>query len=124
MDGILIERPRQVPNLYWQPGQFIGAPISTFWQSKYRPFPNAVLDIDQTLSNARVDCGPDFYKQLINFNGAAKVWMTVQVEYSPVNPLANKQPFEQYLSASPTRMLKSKELSLNLETHISTLIEL
>ena len=30
--------------------------------------------------------------------------MTVQVEYEPVNPLANKQPFEQYLSAAPTRM--------------------
>ena len=32
--------------------------------------------------------------------------MTVQVEYEPVNPMANKQPFEQYLSAAPTRMFK------------------
>ena len=32
--------------------------------------------------------------------------MTVQVEYEPVNPLANKQPFEQYLSAAPTRMFR------------------
>ena len=30
--------------------------------------------------------------------------MTVQVEYEPVNLLANKQPFEQNLSAAPTRM--------------------
>ena len=32
--------------------------------------------------------------------------MTIQVEYEPVNPMANKQPFEQYLSAAPTRMFK------------------
>ena len=32
--------------------------------------------------------------------------MTVQVEYELVNPRANKQPFEQYLSAAPTRMFK------------------
>ena len=34
------------------------------------------------------------------------MWMTVQVEYEPVNPLVNKQPFEQYLSAAPTRIFK------------------
>ena len=32
--------------------------------------------------------------------------MTVQVKYEFVNPLANKQPCEQYLSAAPTRMFK------------------
>ena len=32
--------------------------------------------------------------------------MTVQVEYEPVNPLANKQRFEKYLSAAPTCMFK------------------
>ena len=62
--------------------------------------------LDKALSIARVDCGQDLHKQLIEFGGAAKVWMTVQVEYEPVNPLANKQPFEQYLSAAPTRMFK------------------
>ena len=35
--------------------------------------------------------------------------MTVQVEYEPVNPLGNKQPFEQYLSAAPTRMFRRDE---------------
>ena len=30
--------------------------------------------------------------------------MTFLVEYEPLNPLGNKQPFEQYLSAAPTRM--------------------
>ena len=30
--------------------------------------------------------------------------MTVLVEYEPVNPMANNQPFEQYLNAAPTRM--------------------
>ena len=32
--------------------------------------------------------------------------MTVQVEYKPVNPFANKQPFEQYLSAAATRIFR------------------
>ena len=33
--------------------------------------------------------------------------MTVLVEYEPVNPIAIKQPFDQYLSATPTRIFKS-----------------
>ena len=32
--------------------------------------------------------------------------MTVQVEYEPVNPMVNKQPFEQYLSAALTRIFQ------------------
>ena len=62
--------------------------------------------LDQALSGARLDCGRDLHKQLIEFGGAVKVWMTVQVEYEPVIPLANKQPFKQYLSAAPTRMFR------------------
>ena len=61
-------------------------------------------DLYQALSGTWVDCGRDLHKQLIEFSRAAKVWMTVQVECEPVNSLANKQPFEQYLSAAPTRM--------------------
>ena len=34
------------------------------------------------------------------------MWMTVQFEYEPVNPMANKEPFEQYLSAAATRIFK------------------
>ena len=30
MVGILTERPRQILNLYWQPGQPIGVPVSNF----------------------------------------------------------------------------------------------
>ena len=41
--------------------------------------------------------------------------MTVQVEYEPVNPLVNKQPFEQYLSASPTRMFRRDETTSTFE---------
>ena len=37
------------------------------------------------------------------------MWMTVQVQYEPVNPMANKQPFEQYLSAAPTCVFKRDE---------------
>ena len=94
------ERPRQIPNLYWHPNQPIGAPVSNFRQIKYLPLPNAFPDLDQALSGARLDCGRDLHKQLIEFGGAAKVWMTVQVEYEPINSMANKQPFEQFLSAA------------------------
>ena len=93
MVGILSERPRQVPISYWQPGQPIGAPVSNFRQIKYLPLPNAVPDLYKALSGARLDCKRDIHKQLIELGKAAKVWMTVQVEYEPVNPLANKQPF-------------------------------
>ena len=65
-----------------------------------------MLDLDQALSGAKVDCARDLYKQLIEFGGAAKVWMTVQVEYKPVNLQAIKQPFEQYLSPALTRMFR------------------
>ena len=123
MTGILTERPRQVPNLCWQPNQPIGAPVSTFRQIKYIPLPNAVFDLDQALSGARVDCGRDFHKQLIDVSGAAKVWITVQVEYEPVNPLANQQPFDQYLSAHRLACSNATELSPNFETPISTPLE-
>ena len=109
MAGILSDRPRQVPKIYWQPGQPIGAPVSNFRQITYLPLPNAVPDLDQALSGARLDCGRYLHKQLIEFGGAAKVWMTVQVEYETVNPLTNKQHFEQYLSAVPTRMYRRDE---------------
>ena len=68
-----------------------------------------MLDLDQALSGARVDCARDLHKQLFEFGGAAKVWMTLLVEYEPVNPMANKQPFEQYLCAAPTRIFKRDE---------------
>ena len=106
MAGILTERPRQIPNIYWQPGQPIGVLVSNFRQIKYFPLINAVPDLDQALSGARLDCARDLHKQLIEFGVAAKVWMTVQVEYELVNPLTNKQRFEQYLSAAPTSMFK------------------
>ena len=63
-------------------------------------------DLDQALSGAKLDCGWDLHKQLIEFSKAAKVWMTVQVEYEPINPLVNKQLIEEYLSAAPTRIFK------------------
>ena len=40
--------------------------------------------------------------------------MTVLVEYEPVNLLANKQCFEQYLSAAPTRMFSRDETITSL----------
>ena len=55
---------------------------------------------------AKLDCGLNLHKQLIEIGGAAKVWMTVKVKYEPVNPLAYKQPFEQYVSAAQSLMFK------------------
>ena len=81
MAGILSERPQQIPNIYLQHGQPIGTPVRTFRQIKYIPVSNVEPDLDHALSGARVDCARDFHKQLIEVNGAAKVWMTVQVEY-------------------------------------------
>ena len=106
MPKISNDRPQHIPNLYWQPGHPVGAPVKTFRQIKYLPLPNALLYLDQALSGARLDCAKDHHKQLIEFGGAAKVWMTVQVKYETVNPLVNKQPFEQYLSALPTRIFR------------------
>ena len=57
MVGILTERPRQIPNLHWQSGQPVGAPVRTFCQIKYLPLLNDVPDLDQAYSGARVDCG-------------------------------------------------------------------
>ena len=92
---------------YWAPGQPVGAPVQNFRQIQYLPLPNALPDLDQALSGAWVDCGSDIHKQLIEFGGAAKVWITVQVRYEPAKPDNDKRhAFYQYLSASPTRIFK------------------
>ena len=64
-------------------------------------------DLDKALSGAWLDCGQNLHKQLSEFGDALKVWVTVQVAYEPVKPMANKEPFEQYLSAAPTRIFRS-----------------
>ena len=87
MSRILTDRPRQVPHLYWQPSQPIGAPVSNFRQIKYLPLFIAVPGPDQALTGARVDCKRDLHKQLIEFGGAAKVWIMVEVKYEPINQL-------------------------------------
>ena len=80
-------------------------------------------NLDQALSGARLDCAGDLDKQLIKFGRAGKVWMTIQVVYEPVNPMAKKQPFEQYLSAAPTRMFNAIKQSPHLETPLSAPFE-
>ena len=57
-------------NYYWQPGEHVGALVTTFQQIRYLPLPNAVPDLDQALSGARLDCGKDLHKQLIEYGGA------------------------------------------------------
>ena len=109
---ILTERPRMIPNLYWQPGQPIGVPVSHFRQIKYLPLPNSVPYLEQALSEARLECARDLHKQLFEFGGAAKVWMTVLVKYETVILMANKQPFIQYLNHAPTRIfMREKTIS-------------
>ena len=97
-------RPQHISNLYWQQGQPGSAPVRSFRQIKYLFLPNAAPDLDQARSGAILDGAKDLHKQLIDCNGAAKVWMTLLVEFEPFNHLANKVPFEQYLSAVPTRI--------------------
>ena len=41
--------------------------------------------------------------------------MKVQVEYEPLISLANKQPYEQYLSAAPTRIFRNDKTFTTLE---------
>ena len=79
MAGILTDCFRQVLNFYYQLGQIIGALIRNFRQIKNLPLRNAAPDLDQALFGARLDCGLDLYKQLIEFGEAVKAWMTVQV---------------------------------------------
>ena len=68
-------------------------------------------DVDQALSGARLDCAKDLQNQLIDYGGAAKVWMTLLMEYEQVNLVANKVPFEQYLSFAPIRIFRRDETS-------------
>ena len=73
MHEISTNRPQQNSNLYWQPGHPIDAPVRTFRKIKYLPLPNAVPDLDQALSGARIDCGRDLYQQLNEYGKGAKV---------------------------------------------------
>ena len=92
---------------YWAPTQPVGAPIRIVRQIQYFPLSNALPDLDQALSGDLVDCGSVIYKQVVEFKRAAKVWITVQVRYEPAKPDTNKRvSFDQYLSATPTRLFK------------------
>ena len=66
-------------------------------------------DLDKALSGAWLDCGQDLHKQLCEFGGAVKVWVTVQVANEPVKPMPNKETFDKYLSAAPTRIFRDDE---------------
>ena len=73
MAEILTTRPRQVSNVYWQLGQPIETSVNNFREIRHLFLPNAVPDFHKALSGARVDCGRDLHKELIEFYGAAKV---------------------------------------------------
>ena len=117
MAGIITERFRLIQSLNWQPGQLIGAQVSNFRQIKYFNIPNAVPDFDQALSGAKMYCGRDIHKQIIEYSKAVKVWIKVQGKCEPVHHFANKQPVEQYLSASPTRIFMCDEIFLTFKNH-------
>ena len=84
------ESPRQTASsrAYWQLGQQVGAPTRYLRQIRYLPLPNAVPDLDKALCGAWLDCSQHLHKQLGEFDGAVKVWVTVQVAYEPVKPMA------------------------------------
>ena len=74
-------------------------------------------EFDQALCGAKLDCGRDFNTQLIEFGRAAKVLMTFQIKYWSVNSIANKKPFEQYLSSAPTCMFRLDETVSSSSNH-------
>ena len=66
--------------------------------------------------------GQNLHKQLSEFVGAVKVLVTVQVAYEPVKPMANKEPFKQYLSAARTRIFRSdKPVTATTNPYIDSL---
>ena len=82
-----------------------------FLQNQYLPLPNDAPDLDLSLIGALVDCGSDIHIQLVEFGVAAKVWITVQVQYEPAKPDTDKrEAVDQYLSATPTRIFKQDGL--------------
>ena len=62
MKGNCIGRPQQIPYLYWQQGQPVGAPVRTFRQIKLLPLPNVVPDFDQAISGAKLYDSKDLHK--------------------------------------------------------------
>ena len=105
--GLIANSDMPRKRAYWATGETVKAPIRNFRQIQYFPLPNSVPDLDEALSGCWVDCGSDLHNQLEQFDGAAKVWITVQVRYEPAKPETDKrQAFDQYLSAAPTRIFK------------------
>ena len=92
---------------YWAPGQPVGAPVRNFRQIQYLPLLSAAPDLEIAFIGALGDCNTDIDNQLMKFNGAAKVWITVQVRYEPAKPdTVKREALNQYLSATPTRIFK------------------
>ena len=86
----LSERPRQTVNSRadWQPCQPVGDLARYFRQICYLSLPNVAPDLDKALSVAWLNCCQDLHKKHSKFGGAVKVWVTVQVAYEPVKPMA------------------------------------
>ena len=107
-DSGLIANTQVIKNrAFWASGQPIGAPLRNFRQMQYLFLHTAFPNLDQALNGSWVDSALDLHNQLIEFGGAAKVWITVQVQYEPTKPESDKrQAFDQYLSATPTRIFK------------------
>lgn len=62
---------------YFAAGEPVGAPVLNFRQLQYLPFLKVEVDLDKALHGAWLDCGLDLHKQLIEFGGPDKVWMTI-----------------------------------------------
>ena len=92
---------------YWAIGEKFGPPLLNFQQIRYFPIDNALPDLGLALDGALLDCGGDVHRTIMEYEGAAKIWMTVQVRYEPANVEDdNRHGFTQFLSATATRFFK------------------
>ena len=71
MAVIYTKRFKHKPNDNWHPGQPVGALVKIFRLIKYLVYSNFVFDVDQALYKTKLNCYPNFYKQLFEYNKAA-----------------------------------------------------
>ena len=92
---------------YWTIGEKVGPPLFKFQQMCYFPIENALPDLDLALDSALLDCNADVPRTIMEYEDAAKIWMTVQVRFEPANPEDDERhEFYQFLSATDTRYFR------------------
>ena len=91
----------------WEIGETVGPLLYNFQQIRFFPNNNALPDLDLALDGALVDFGADVHQTIMEYGGAAKIWITLQVRYEPTNPEDDERhEFLQFLSATATRFFR------------------